>query len=101
MKYILILLALTFTLTSFAADKFCHSKDNTFNKSDKPCDSDKMKCAEGQVCKVPDANSKVAAVVPGTGEKADTACKDVVQTQAEKDAAAKAKQGKDSAGAVK
>jgi hypothetical protein len=94
MKYILILLALTFSLNSFAANKVCHDKENRYAKPEQLCDAEKSKCSAGMVCKEIDSNSKILSVVAGTGEKADTACKDVVQTQADKDAAEKAKQGK-------
>jgi hypothetical protein len=102
MKYILILLV----FVSFSAYSKCYMNLKTDPRKLQEGVETEAACKElGSSATWEDepavaAAPKVAAV-PGTGEKADTACKDVVQTQAEKDAAAKAKQGQAGGAATK
>jgi hypothetical protein len=97
MKYILVLLV----LVSFSAYSKCYMNLKTDPKKLQEGVKTEAACKELGSAATWENEPAVAAAVPGTGEKADTACKDVVQTQAEKEAAEKAKQGKATGAGVK
>ena len=96
MKFILALFAVTLSMQVFAGKKVCHNKNNEYAKSEEICDN--KQCGKDMVCKEIASTSKILGAVAGVGEKSDTDCKDVVQFQAQKDAAAKLKAEKEAAG---
>lgn len=96
MKFILALFAVTLSMQVFAGKKVCHNKNNEYANSEENCDI--KECSTGMVCKEIASTSTILGAVAGVGEKSDTDCKDVVHSQAQKDAAAKLKAEKEAAG---